>query len=88
MWKLYLEGVHGCWRSPNVGNRRIVVHYRVDARESPVRVDMRTVGPWEAIDGGVGFESTSEAKCWAVLHARMCEEQGTMHPRMPTRGEE
>jgi len=61
------------------------IDFRVDGREKGYRVDMRTIGPWEAIDDGVPFDTEKEAKAWAGAYYALVLEQGTVHPQKPKR---
>ena len=60
------------------------VTLRVDAREKPVRVDAaKPLEPmWIAIDGGDGFNTTTDAKAFASRWLRAAKEQATLSPRL------
>lgn len=62
--------------------RACTVDFRVDGRDGTFRVDKRSIGPWEAIDGGTGFKTATEAKRHARAYHAACSAQSTLAPRM------
>jgi len=54
---------------------------RIDRRTQPYRVDMRDLGPWEAIDRGDGVHSISEAEALAASFVRAAIAQSTYRPK-------
>lgn len=65
------------------GTRPYHINLRIDAREvGQVRCDRTTVGPWEAIDGGVPHKTIEEAKYYVCAWVNAARAQGTLTPRM------
>lgn len=65
------------------GKRSYHINLRIDARESGnVRCDRCTIGPWEEIDGGVGYRTIEAAKAFVCRWVNAAREQGTLTPRM------
>ncbi len=64
------------WTSP------AQVAFRIDGREGDYRVDLKTssFGPWEAIDGGLGFSSVKKAKSYVARWHRAATAQRTLSP--------
>lgn len=63
--------------------RKVSVALRIDARDKgALRVDMHTLGPWEAIDGGVPQRTLISAKVLAERWVSAANAQKTLHPRV------
>lgn len=59
------------------------IAFRVDGRKKPVRVDKKTFSfmPWEAIDDGKGFGSTTLGKRYAESYCKAINAEETLDPR-------
>ncbi len=66
-------------------NKKHLVGLRIDGRGNKnFRVDMKTLGPWEAIDGGDSKapKTLQAAKTFAVQWVNAVVDQGDLHPRI------
>jgi hypothetical protein len=85
-WTPHVGGkVYGASGKVTLESKRVVnVSLRVDARdESNIRVDMATLGLWEAIDDGEGFSTVGEAQRFAKAWLKAAQAEGTLSPRVP-----
>ncbi len=87
-WKKYEKDV---WVSSTVKvwsrftERNIVAIFRVDGSDrarSGYRADRGGIMGWEAIDGGRGFATASEAKAYVERYVAAMHEQTTLTPRI------
>lgn len=55
--------------------------FRVDGRDGTYRVDMKMMGPPEAVDDGRGFSSKALGKRYAASYVAAINKQLTLTPR-------
>lgn len=80
LWEEYAPGIY-IGLAPNDDCFRVRLCFRIDERQGAVRVDMMTLGPWEAIDGGVPCTSVEQGKAFAEAYYRAACEQRTVSPK-------
>lgn len=84
-YRLYFAETHVLFSNVAHGPFPTPISFRLDGRTGRFyRVDRRTVGPWESIDGGwrKAPRTMRDAVKFAENYLRQAETQGTLFPRM------
>jgi len=83
-WTKVDHKVYGLRRTIKTNYRTHEVTIRIDGRSGVYRVDQDTLlgHYWEAIDGGVGFATLTEAKKFVTRWVKAAREQRDRCPRL------
>jgi len=81
-WTKQDPKIHTRIISARIGTVNRQIAQRVDGRKGSWRVDIKTSSyePWEAIDGGIGFNTTAVAKAYAKAWAEAAMRQESLSP--------